>query len=199
MVIPSPPQKVHPSHPRVGKFEQGLLNFPPPLMNPGGKTPHKSAKLFASRSPPTLTTHYEITSHGHRYALRQPCNLIPSSFNRLCPIDVRREADRSRMSVLQRQPFEIANNPGDAIHIVDPSNEILFLERYLSNWYLIDDGMLKNLFESGVISFFENVKKKKYLFEYRSNIFLSRLNNFYIDVYYFIFNFDLLEFVEIVD
>lgn len=59
--------------------------------------------------------------------------------------------------------------------------------------------MLKNLFESGVISFFENVKKKKYLFEYRSNIFLSRLNNFYIDVYYFIFNFDLLEFVEIVD
>lgn len=137
MVIPSPRQNVHPSHPRVGKFEQELLNFPPPLMNPGGKTPHKSAKLFAPRSPPTLTTHYEITSHGHRYALRQPCNLIPSSFNRLCPIDVRREADRSRMSVLQRQPFEIANNPGDAIHIVDPSNEILFLERYLSNWSML--------------------------------------------------------------
>ena len=196
MVIPSPPQKVHPSHPRVGKFEQGLLNFPPPLMNPGGKTPHKSAKLFAPRSPPTLTTHYEITSHGHRYALRQPCNLIPSSFNRLCPIDVRREADRSRMSVLQRQPFEIANNPGDAIHIVDPSNEILFLERYLSNWSMLVWCVEKSLRKWSNF-FFENVKK--YLFEYRSNIFLSRLNNFYIDVYYFIFNFDLLEFVEIVD
>lgn len=196
MVIPSPPQKVHPSHPRVGKFEQGLLNFPPPLMNPGGKTPHKSAKLFAPRSPPTLTTHYEITSHGHRYALRQPCNLIPSSFNRLCPIDVRREADRSRMSVLQRQPFEIANNPGDAIHIVDPSNEILFLERYLSNWSMLV-WCVETSLRKWSNFFFENVKK--YLFEYRSNIFLSRLNNFYIDVYYFIFNFDFLEFVEMVD
>lgn len=97
-----------------------------------GKTPHKSAKLFAP-FPSPLTTHYEITSHGHRYALRQPCNLIPSSFKRLCPIDVRREADRSRMSVLQRQPFEIANNPG-TLFTSSTSIEILFLERYLSNW-----------------------------------------------------------------
>lgn len=40
------------------------------------------------------------------------CNLIRSSSERLYSIDVRQEADRSRMSVSGRQPFEIANNSG---------------------------------------------------------------------------------------
>lgn len=106
-------QKDHYIRSTVRKFLPAGSKFHVALMNTAEKRAINPAN-FCARHPVLLAGRRAYQPlRNNKPPLRfttSRCNLIRGSFERICSIDVRQEADRSRMSVSGRQAFETANN-----------------------------------------------------------------------------------------